>query len=53
MEGYNFKLGKFEHIYIYIYIYVYVYMYVCMYVCMYALSVKNTGEEVKEMIDGE
>ena len=45
MEGYNFKLGKFEHIYIYIYI--------CMYVCMYTLSVKNTGEEVKEMIDGE
>ena len=41
MEGYNFKLRKFKHIYIYIYIY------------MYTLRVKNTGEEVKEMIDGE
>ena len=30
MEGYNFKLGKFEHIYIYIYI--------CMYVCMYVYT---------------
>lgn len=36
-EGYSFKLGKLEHIYIYIYI----------------LRVKNIGEEVKKRIDGE
>ena len=30
---------------------IYIYIYIC--ICMYTLRVKNTGEEVKEMIDGE